>query len=161
VKPGRILVLLALVAYVGSFFLTAAKDASAPQSAGFTGYWCALTTLTAPWGSDGLKEMRREPVEFFSILLAGWINPVFLITLFVRWRWPNGRLAWILGLIFVIMLPSCWIVFMKAHLRPSVGYFVWTIAMLTAVFARALSRDSKSDETKSPAVLAKGPPTAV
>ena len=144
-KPGRILLLLALAAYVGSFFLTAVKDASAPQGAGFTGYWCALTTLTAPWGSDGLKEMRREPVEFFSILFSGWINPVFLITLFVRWRWPNGRLAWILGVIFLIMLPSCWIVFAKAHLRPSMGYFVWTIAMLTAVFARALLREDKAE----------------
>jgi len=139
-----------LAAYVGSFFLTAVKDASAPQGAGFTGYWCALTTLTAPWGSDGLKEMRREPVEFFSILFSGWINPVFLITLFVRWRRPNGRLAWVLGVIFVIMLPSCWIVFAKAHARPSVGYFVWTIAMLTAVFAGALFSEGKADRAESP-----------
>jgi hypothetical protein len=158
VKPGRILLFLALVAYVGSFFLTAAKDASAPQSAGFTGYWCALTTLTAPWGSDGLKEMRREPVEFFSILFSGWINPVFLITIFVWWRWPHRRLAWILGLILVIMLPSCWIVFMKAHLRPSVGYFVWTGAMVTALFSRVLSSDNKASSAKSsPTVSTKSP----
>ncbi|HLW55548.1 MAG TPA: hypothetical protein VKW06_22155 [Candidatus Angelobacter sp.] len=137
-KMSRILLWLAMAAYAGSFFLTAVRDANGPS--GFTGYWCALTTLTAPWGSDGLKELRQEPVEFFSVLFSGWINPLFLITLLVRWRRPRGRAAWILGALVLILFPACWVVFAKVHVHPVAGYFLWTAAMLVALFSGVVGR---------------------
>jgi multidrug transporter EmrE-like cation transporter len=148
-KIKRMLLLLAILAYIGSFFLTAVRDSAG--GGGFSGYWCALTTLTAPWGSDGLKELRQDPVDFFSVLFSGWINPLFLATLIVRWRRPHGRLAWILGAILLILLPACWVVFAKAHLRPSIGYFVWTAAMIVALFAGAFASADRAQAAGHPA----------
>jgi hypothetical protein len=149
-KISTVLVWVGIVGYVASFFLIAVRDSSNPAS-GFTGYWCALTTLTAPWGSDGLKEMRQDPVDFFSVLFSGWINPLFLITLLVRWRRPHGRLGWILGILLLLMFPACWVVFAKAHLRPSVGYFVWTASMVVALFSTAFARSRRDQALGRPA----------
>lgn len=137
-KMYRVVLLLSLLVYIGSFFLTAVRDATSTNGSGFTGYWCAVTTLTAPWGSDGLKELRQDPVEFFSVLFSGWINPLFLITVLVSWIRPYGRWRWILGTLVLIFLPACWVVFAKAHVRPTLGYFVWTAAMVVALLAGAL-----------------------
>lgn len=134
-KIYRFLVLLSVLVFIGSFFLIAVRDASSTNSSGFTGYWCALTTLTAPWGSDGLKELRQDPVEFFSVLFSGWINPLFIITLVVSWIRPRGRSKLILGTLVLLFFPACWVVFARAHVRPSVGYFVWSGAMVVALLA--------------------------
>lgn len=141
---SRLVVWVGILAFIGSFFLTAVRDAT--NGSGFTGYWCALTALTAPWGSDGLKEMHQDPIDFFSVLFSGWINPLFLITLAVRWRHPQGKFGWILGILVLILLPSCWVVFAKAHLRPSIGYFVWTAAIVGTLFAGAFARAHKEKE---------------
>jgi hypothetical protein len=140
-KITTILVWLAILAYVGSYFLTAVKDATAsPRAAGYPGYFCAYITLTSPWGSSGVNELRQDPVDFFSVLFSGWINPLFLIALIVRWRRPHGRLGWILGALLLILFPACWVVFFKAHLRPSTGYFLWSAAIVVALFSTAFAR---------------------
>lgn len=135
VKPYRIFVLLGILVYIGSFFLIAVKNIG--SDAGFPGYWCALTTLTAPWGSEGLKQLRQGPADFFSVLFSGWINPLFLITIIVLSIKPRGRLGWAVAALLVIILPSCWVVFWRAHLRPATGYFLWTAAILVAIFSAA------------------------
>jgi hypothetical protein len=145
-KISTILVWLGFLVYLGSFFLTAVLDATAsPGAAGYPGYFCAYITLASPWGSSGLNELKSDPVDFFSVLLSGWINPLFLITLIARWRRPHSRSGWILGALLLILFPACWVVFAKARLRPSIGYFVWTAAMVVALFSTAFS-GSRADQ---------------
>jgi hypothetical protein len=138
VKTYRILILLGLVLYVASFFLTAVKDSK--TSAGMPGYKCATTALLAPWGGDGLNMLRETPVDYFALLFSGWINPVFLITALAFLIQPKGRFAGILRVVLLLMLPACWIVFYKAELRPAQGYFLWTAAMLLVLFSNTLIR---------------------
>ncbi len=134
-KAYRILILLGMVLYVVSFFLTGVKDAAAaPGTKGMPGYECATTTLMAPWGSEGLNLLRETPVDFFALLFSGWINPLFVITVVVLLVRPHGWLAWTLRIVLLAMFIAPWIVFYKAHLHPQGGYFLWTAAMALVLF---------------------------
>jgi hypothetical protein len=141
VKTYRILILLGMILFVVSFFLIAVREAYARQSdPGMHGYTCAEVALLSPWGSDGLRTLREGPVDYFSVLLSGWINPVFLITTVVLLIRPDGRLARTLRIILLVMFVACWIVFYKEHLHPQAGYFLWTAAMLLVLFSNKLAR---------------------
>src|SRR5262249_27030509 len=137
-KIHRIVALIGLLLYIGSFFLTAVKDTSANPS-GYTGYWCAYSTLVAPWGHDALEALREGPLLYFAILFSGWINPLFLITAGMLWAKPNGRVGAFLRIIVVLMLPACWVVFHQYKVRPHVGYWLWTSAMLAVLFSTMLA----------------------
>ncbi len=129
-KTYRIVILLGLVVYVASFFLTGVKDAAAaPGTKGIPGYECATTTLVAPWGSEGLNLLRDTPVDFFALLFSGWINPLFLITAVVLLMRPRGWPAWTLRIVLLVMFVAPWIIFYKAHLHAQAGYFLWTASM--------------------------------
>jgi hypothetical protein len=133
--------LLGMVLFVVSFFLIAVREAgAAPSDSGMRGYTCAYVALLSPWGSDGLRMLREGPVDYFAILLSGWINPVFLITVVVLLVRPKGSLAGVLRITLLIMFLACWIVFYKEHLHPREGYFLWTAAMLLVLFSSKLVR---------------------
>jgi hypothetical protein len=135
-KIGRVVLLTGMVLYIGSFFLIAIKDAQAsPSASGYAGYWCAYVTLLSPWGHGGWSMLSEEPVNYFAVLLSGWINPLFLATVVLVLLKPNGRLAATLRVVVLFMFGACWVVFYKEHLRPQAGYFLWTAAMLLAVFS--------------------------
>lgn len=135
-KISRVVLLIAMVLYVASFFLTAVKESSAsPGASGYTGYLCAYLTLLTPWGHDGMRMLREGPVDYFAILFSGWINPVFLITLVLLLRRPNRPVGAILRIVLLFMFVAPWIVFHKEHLYPVAGYFLWTAAMLLAIFS--------------------------
>jgi hypothetical protein len=143
VKTYRILILFGLILYVVSFFLTGVKDASAAANVkGIYGYDCASITLLSPWGSDGLKMFREEPVNFLSVLFSGWINPVFLITVVVLLIRPNSGAAGVLRIVLLIMFIAPWIVFYREHLHPRGGYFLWTAAMLLVMFSSRLDKNA-------------------
>src|SRR5262245_54589006 len=125
-----------MVLFVGSFFLIAVREANATQAgSGMRGYTCAYVAFLSPWGSDGLRMLREGPMDYFSVLFSGWINPVFLITALVLFIRPDGRLAGTLRIIVLVMFLACWIVFYKEHLHPQAGYFLWTGAMLLVLFS--------------------------
>jgi hypothetical protein len=145
VKAYCILIFVALVLYVVSFTLVGVSNAGDPHGGGgIMGYKCATLTLLSPWGSEGLKMVRENPIDFFSVLISGWINPVFAITVVALLFRPNGRFAGISRIVLLLMLPACWIVFSRSHLQPRVGYYLWTAAMLLAVFANKLVRPSST-----------------
>jgi hypothetical protein len=140
-KRYWILILLGMVLFVVSFFLIAVREAGATQSgSGMRGYTCAYVALLSPWGSDGLRMLREGPVDYFAVLFSGWINPVFLLTVVVLLIRPSGALAKVLRGVLLVMFLACWIVFYKEHLHPRAGYFLWTAAMLLALFADKLVR---------------------
>jgi hypothetical protein len=150
VKAYRILIFLGFGLYVASFFLTGVNNASDPAGVGgIPGYGCAWLTLVSPWGSEGLKALHDSPGDFFSVLISGLINPIFLITVSVLLVRPNGRLGLILRVLLLLMFPTCWIVFFRAHLHARAGYYLWTAAMFLIMFSTVLAR------TPTPAVSQK------
>ena len=126
--------LIALLIFTISFFLPAIWIPHVtPHTA--TGYWCAYVTLVFPWNSDGLKELSSAPVEYFAVLLSGWINPLFLISTFLSRREKTRKLSRTLRTVVLCLLPACWVVFATEHVYPFIAYFIWTAAMITALFS--------------------------
>lgn len=151
-KAYCVLIFIALVLYVVSFTLIGVSNAGDTHGGGgILGYKCATLTLVSPWGSEGMKMVRESPMDFFPVLISGWINPVFLITVGALLFRPNSRFAGISRIVLLLMLPACWIVFGRSHLQPRVGYYLWTAAMLLAVFANKLIRPSASKGGAQPA----------
>jgi hypothetical protein len=142
-KINRVVALIGLLLYVGSFFLIAVKETSASGASGFAGYWCAYITLISPWGHEGWSMLHDKPIGYFGVLFSGWINPVFLITAIVLLAKPYGRLGALLRIVVIVMLPACWIVFYQFGLRPRNGYFLWTAAMLVSMFSAMFSRETR------------------
>lgn len=139
-----ILVAAGLALYVGAFFLTGAQDVrDAFLDRGYPGWFCAVITLINVWGHDGLSLLRESPIQYFSLLFSGWINPLFLITLLTQFVWPKGRPALALRFILLLMFPACWIGFYKMSLYPREGYFTWIAGMLLVVFTVPRARAAR------------------
>ena len=152
-RKNWILVLVGMALWVGSFFLIAVQEATTSLGgSGYRGYLCAFLTLTNIWGHDAINLLREGPVEYFGFLFSGWINPLFLVTLCLSlWR-PKGRLAVVLRIVFLLMLPACWVVFYKMNLYPREGYFAWMAGMLLVTFAAPGARVSREAARIEPAV---------
>jgi len=96
-----------------------------------------------PW-SKGLTGVRDHPLQFIPLLITGWINLVFVVTVALLLRRTTAHIGGTLRIVLLLMLPTCWIVFSDTHLRPSYGYFVWTAAMVAAVFSASAEDDAES-----------------
>jgi len=134
---------MAMMLFVVSFFLTAVgKVWGGRISPGILGFNCAYATLFQPWTHDGLKSFHEEPFMYFGILLSGWITPVFLITMVFLMKKSTQHAARILRVALLVMFPACWIVFSREYVQPGPGYFLWTGAMILAVFSDSFERKS-------------------
>lgn len=130
-----------------SFKLPAIREvakAGTPASGSFTGYECAVLALIQPWGKEGLTLLRSDPVNYFSVLLSGWINPVFVIAVLVLLIRPAARVNWAFRVALPLMLMLCWVVFYKIHYSASVGYWVWMAGILLAMFSDLWVRRQKT-----------------
>jgi hypothetical protein len=135
--------LVALIVFALSFFLPAIWIPHAtPHTA--TGYWCAYVTLVSPWTTDGLRDLPTAPIKYFSILLSGWINPLFLMSMVLSRRERTRRPSRMLRTVALFLMPVCWIVFFTQNVYPFVGYFIWTAAMIAALFSSSFSAGSLS-----------------
>ncbi|MGZ4900154.1 MAG: hypothetical protein ACXV8X_10900 [Candidatus Angelobacter sp.] len=147
-KSSRIVLLVAMVLYVASFFLSAVIDAPGSASASpIPGYACAYLTLLFPWTRDALRSGQDHPLQYIAMLLGGWINPMFLITMGFLLKKRGARVGEILRIVLLFMFPACWVVFSGVHMRPTYGYFLWTSAMLVALFSGWFA--SKEDRVAS------------
>lgn len=143
-KMNRIVALMGFLVYVASFFLIAVRETTASASnSGFAGYWCAYISLVSPWGHGGMEMLRDKPLGYFSVLVSGWINPVFLITAAMLWAKPHGRAGALLRIVLILMLPAVWLVFKEMQLRPRAGYWLWTAGMLVVLFSTVLAREKR------------------
>jgi hypothetical protein len=138
----RWIALLAGIAlFVISFILPAVKEVSASSaSQGTPGFTCATLTLEMPWSKDGREMLKQLPVRYFSILLSGWINPAFLVTMGLVLIKPRWRPTIVLRYVVTFMFVFCWIVFYQVHLYPRQGYFLWMFGILLALYSNKLSR---------------------
>jgi hypothetical protein len=132
----RAILYIGLALYGVSFFLIAVATLNAyggAYAAPMRGYDCARFALGLAWGPNlfghqGLFEDR--PLDYLGVLLSGWINPTFLVAaLFMSFR-PSARIARILAIGTLAMIPFCWVVFYYHHFYPREGHLVWIAGML-------------------------------
>jgi len=114
---------------------------------------CTLDWFLFPWIYVHLHNfghlLTDAPIENVSVAVSGWINPVFLLLLLSLLIGKTPRLSRISRYVFLLMLPFCWIVFLKQDMYPLQGYFLWTGGMLLVLFSSAL-------ESRRPAVTTSG-----
>lgn len=135
-RRNWILVLLGFALFAGSFFLPAVKDVNAgAKDAGVVGYKCASLALRIPWGNEGQGLRRSSPVQYFSILISGWINPAFLLVLVLVLIRPGWVVSQVLRVVVVLMFGACWVVFSQVHLQAQLGYYLWMLGIILALFA--------------------------
>jgi len=140
-NKSRIVLVVALVLFVGSFFVTAVNDAAGSSSAtGIPGYLCAYFTLIFPWTREGLRSLQEHPLMYIAMLVSGWINPLFLITIFLLVKKSTRHLGETLRIVLFLMFPACWIILFEVRMRAHVGYFLWSAAMVLAAFSDLFSR---------------------
>jgi hypothetical protein len=140
----RWLALLAgIVMFAVSFILPAVSQAG--SSSGVPGIVCATNTLRIPWTKDGASLLHQNPVQYFSLLLSGWINPLFLVSLLLVLIKPRWIFASLLRYAVTLMFIACWVVFYQIHLYPRQGYFLWMFGILLALYSNLFSRAAKSD----------------
>lgn len=133
-EKNQKVLLIALVVFAVSFFLPAIWIPNATPRT-LQGYWCAYRTLVSPWTAEGLNDLTKEPVQFFSVLFSGWINPLFLISLVLLQRENSRKLGRTLRVAVLCFMPACWIVFVQDGVYPFVGYFIWTAGIIVALFS--------------------------
>lgn len=128
----RLLFWSGFLLYVVAFFLPAVYETG---SAPLHGYYCALVTLVQVWTREGGALLHEEPLNYVSLVISGWINPLFLISVILIPIRKAQRALGILRIIILLMLPICWIVFHNVKVRPREGYFLWVIGMLLVLFS--------------------------
>lgn len=126
--------------FAGSFLGTAVVCRSAFISGTeVSGYSCAEMAILMPWSDDGGKLLHERPLGYVATLLSGWINLIFVAAVILLLNGRHRRLANVIRSALLLMLPACWIVFFYQSMRPDYAYFLWTAAILLALFSRSFS----------------------
>jgi hypothetical protein len=130
--------------YMLSFLLTAAWDSKPPAdpvsgwfSAGFT-LGVTRDLLQSGWPTDSWIFQHRQ-FEFFALLVSGWINILFIISVFIVVLNLARRAFVGLRAIVIALMPFCSIVFSYERMYPREGYFLWTLGMLAVLFSDRLA----------------------
>jgi len=127
-----ILLAVGIGIYVASFFFWAVGD-FIPTANPLRGYYCAAFALLYPW-REGKFLLPERPLEYFSLLISGWINPIFLTTLFNSFYRATRPVPTILRNLILLMIPFCWVVFRYEHFYPREGHIFWIAGMLLTLF---------------------------
>jgi len=140
-----------LLLYAVSFFLVAVSGIQTSSGGPAFGFECAFTTLL--FSVEQAKVLVHElpsisdPIQYFSVLISGWINLVFLAFVVVSTIGNRLRLGNIIRNAILLMIPFCWIVFHHEQLFPREGYFLWTFGMLFTLFSVDLTQDERGSRT--------------
>jgi len=128
---SRLLAMLGLALYVVSFFLIAVGGGNFSDP--LRGYNCALFAFFDPWQDSNF--LRSSPFEYFSLLIGGWTNLLFLAaTVFGFWK-PGSRAARALAVAALVCIPFCWVVFACETAFPREGHFAWVVGMVLTLAA--------------------------
>lgn len=135
-KLPRWFVWSGLLLYAVAFALPAI---SAPDSPPLPGYRCAFfVTVMQPWSPDNRALVVHAPLRYIPLMLTGWINPLFLVTAILVLLRRASRLASVLRIIVVLLIPLCWVVFHYENVRPREGFFLWIGGMLLVLISANL-----------------------
>jgi peptidoglycan/LPS O-acetylase OafA/YrhL len=143
-KPRRVVFLVGFALYAISFPLVAV-DNHIPNSNPDRGYDSAfwslvLGSLDVMGRLHGHEPITHNLVELFSLLASGLINMIFVIFSLALPIWPQNRAVRTLGLVVLMLLPFCWVVFHYEHMSPRTGYFLWVLGMLLVVFSKGVNK---------------------
>lgn len=135
-KTPRWFVWIGLVLYGVAFALPAI---SVPDSSPVPGYRCAFyVTVMQPWNRENRALVFQESRRYLPLMLTGWINPLFLLTAVLVLLRRASRLASVLRMIVVLLIPMCWVVFHYENVRPREGCFLWIAGMLLVLISAKL-----------------------
>lgn len=123
-----------MLAYALSFGLVAVSR----EGASIPGYQCAYVTLVNTL-VVGNRFSEGKALVDIALLISGWINIAFLLSVAIRWREGNGLAFKILRTTTLLMIPFCWILFYDERLYPREGHFLWIAGMVLALFSNSLS----------------------
>jgi hypothetical protein len=129
----KILAGAGLTVYALSFFLWAVGD--------FRGYYCAAFALVDPW-RDGRSWRHDQPWEYGSLLLSGWVNPLFLAAVVLGFMRPGSLVAAVLRVLTLLCLPFSWVVFAYEGMHPRAGHILWVAGILVTLAAAWLAKSS-------------------
>lgn len=137
---------IGLLLYASSFFLVAVIDLGSWHLDAM-GYECALIALGQPWTANALRQgwVLFHDFEYVSLLISGWINPLFLVALALAFSGRHRQAYVILRIVWASMIPFCWIVFLYMRFLPREGHFVWIAGMFLALFSKELGKQEKLD----------------
>jgi len=131
---------IGLLIYAASFFLFAVRYSFSTAPA--PGYKCALGALFFPW-LEAQNLIQGAPpvtaVAYFSLLISGLINPIFLAAMILVLCERYDRAVAILRIVLLLMIPFCWIFFNYFHFYPREGHILWIIGMLLVLFSNELA----------------------
>lgn len=126
-----------LLLYILSFFLFATGDPKGVFGR-LPGYECAYlapeSVMTNTPFSHG--DAYVPPLPYLAILVAGLINPVFLVYVTLAFLGRKPRAMKVLRYVLVAMIPFCWLAFPFFELYPREGHFVWIAGMLLVLFSK-------------------------
>ena len=131
---------IGLLVYATSFFLLG-TGSSPPGDGRMPGFLCAFFAFFGPLDEARLALFHNvplflPPVQYFSLLVAGWINPVFLTTVFLMLAETHERLVVVLKATVLLMIPFTWLFFASfRESYPREGYFLWVFGMLLVLFS--------------------------
>jgi hypothetical protein len=123
--------------YAASFFLVAVSEGSLFGDINARGAVCAWAMLIGPF-SDAKALLHPSIftlVNYFSGVISGLINPIFLVAVVRR--------SVVLRNVVLLMVPFCWIVFYHVRLYPREGYILWIIGMLLVLFSVRIERSKE------------------
>jgi hypothetical protein len=139
---------IGLLIYAASFVLIATGPSLGRD--GFDGRlpgaFCAFYAFWLPldFARDALFNnvpMDMGPVPYLSLLLSGWVNPVFLVAAFLQLTEKHPRLCRILKIAVVTMIPFTWVFFATFPMfYPREGHVLWVTGMLVALFSERLAK---------------------
>jgi hypothetical protein len=120
--------------YAASFFLPAMTRAVATSPSGWApGYACAWYAFAVPISGFGV--FKYDHLAYFSLLISGWINPVFWMAAPSAFHERHGQFLGIFRIIVVLMIPFCWVFMYQEHLSAREGHFMWLVGMLLILFS--------------------------
>jgi hypothetical protein len=132
---------IGLLIYAASFLLVAVADFDRTTSVA-RGYYCAFVAFVLPLRATPMQTggpFADRPLEYFSVLISGLINPVFLIYVALASAERTGRAIRALRVIVPLMIPFCWVVFHYERYDPREGHFLWILGMLLVLYSDRLA----------------------
>lgn len=136
---GKLLTLAGLSLYVASFLLSAVEERRIPSYEA-EGYTCAEYALLVPWSGDGRQLIHERPLEFFSLVFAGWVNVFFVAATVSGFLKAGSRTTIVLKILTLACIPFSWIVLAYERLYPREGHIAWIVGMLVTFAGLWLSK---------------------
>ena len=130
----RTLFWIGLLSYTASFFLFAFGSGGGRPVRGYGAAILAILMLSHQNPFSPTSIFQGNIFEYVALLVSGWINPLFLITIALILL-ERRRAAVILRVTLLLMIPFCWIVFYYERFYPREGHFLWLLGMGLTLFS--------------------------